>query len=112
MIDLLTRRGAVVVNATDRESALRAIERSTPDVILSDFTRNGDLDAGINDLEFFRMHDIYNGPVIFCSGQGTPPRQRRVNELRAQGPTNDENDIIRWLWQIASTRRPPTPQPG
>jgi len=105
-IDFLGRRNVSVVTATDRTSAFEAIARARPDVILSDFTRRGDPNAGIDDLAYLRTKGVYDGPVVFCSGQGSPVRQRRAEELGALGPTNDENQIVDWLKQIAAGQRP------
>jgi CheY-like chemotaxis protein len=102
LTDLWTARGANVTVATDRTSAIDAIEQATPAVILSDFDRNGVADGGINDLEFFRSTGLYTGPVIFCSGRGNSERRRRVAELGALGPTNDENEINRLVYGIVS----------
>ncbi|HEX3782123.1 MAG TPA: response regulator [Pseudonocardiaceae bacterium] len=104
LTDALVRRGVTVVSVEDRASAIAAIKEHRPDVVLSDFTRDGDANAGIDDLEYLRVHRVYDGPVIFCSGQGTPNRRRRVEELGARGPTNDENDMMRWLLEIAADR--------
>lgn len=102
LTDLWTTRGANVTIATDRTSAIEALERTKPAVILSDFGRHGVADAGIDDLEFFRSAGLYTGPVIFCSGRGNRERRRRVAELGALGPTNDENEINRLVSGIAS----------
>ncbi|HYS35753.1 MAG TPA: P-loop NTPase fold protein [Pseudonocardiaceae bacterium] len=101
MIDFLHRSGANVLLAADRTSALEVLSRTRTDVILSDFTRGGDVNAGIDDLAYLRRKGLYGGPVIFCSGQGSPTRQRRAEELSALGPTNDENQIVDWIKQIA-----------
>jgi CheY-like chemotaxis protein len=106
LIEFLTRRNASVVTATDRASALEAIARARPDVILSDFMRHGAVNAGIDDLAYLRTKRVYDGPVIFFSGQGSPSRQRSAEELGALGPTNDENQIVDWLKEIAAGRRP------
>lgn len=105
LTSFLAHHGAVVVTATDRTSATNEIALAEPDVILSDFTRNGDVNAGVDDLEHFRQQGVYDGPVIFCSGQGTPNRRQRAAELGALGPTNDENEMIAWLSSI-ETRKP------
>jgi CheY-like chemotaxis protein len=105
LLEYLVRHGAVVVTATDRKSALSEITLAKPDVVLSDFTRDGDVNAGLDDLEYLRQQGVYDGPVIFCSGQGTPHRQQRAGELGALGPTNDENQMIAWLSAIGTTKR-------
>jgi CheY-like chemotaxis protein len=102
MTDLLRMRGVTVTLATDRASALRAFELTQPDAVLSDFTRGGNPNAGIEDLEYFRVNRIYAGPVIFASGHDSPIVRRRLAELNADGPTNDENDIVRRLVRLAA----------
>ena len=102
LITFLTARGASVVLATDRASALEAFQQGEPTVVLTDFGRGGDPDAGIDDLAFFRSTGRYEGPVLFCSGRGTAKRRRRIVELGALGPTNDENEIVRLIFAIKS----------
>ncbi|HKN55960.1 MAG TPA: P-loop NTPase fold protein [Amycolatopsis sp.] len=102
LITFLTARGASVVLATDRASALEAFQQGEPTVVLTDFGRGGDPDAGIDDLAFFRSTGRYEGPVLFCSGRGTAERRRRIDELGALGPTNDENEIVRLIFAIKS----------
>lgn len=97
--------GATVATATDLGSALAQIEQARPDVVLSDFTRQGNVNAGLDDLAHLRTSGIYDGPVIFCSGQGTPQRRARAEELGALGPSNDENTVLAWLTAIEATRR-------
>lgn len=101
--DHLRRRGADLVLATDRMSALEAFRYGRPDVVLSDLTRNGNGDAGLDDLAYFREQRLYDGPVIFVS-RWTPARERRANELGASGPVNDRDEIIRRISSIAADR--------
>jgi CheY-like chemotaxis protein len=109
LTEFLRRCGATVTPVTDRAGALSAFEQTRPDVVLSDFTRKGNVNAGIEDLEYFRVHDVYDGPVIFCSGQRSPALVRRAADLNAEGPTNDENEIIALLGQIAAAMAPDPP---
>jgi CheY-like chemotaxis protein len=102
VIDFLTAQGARVTAATDRATALDAFKTAKPSVVLSDFGRDGVPDAGIDDMEYFRENGVYDGPVIFCSGRGTAERQARLTQLGALGPTNDENEIVRLVMQIAA----------
>jgi CheY-like chemotaxis protein len=97
LAEYLRSRGAQVVQVTDRTGALEALAIGRPTVLLSDFTRHGDVNAGIDDLEYLRTRELYDGPVIFASGQGTPDRQRRAEELGALGPTNDRGELIHLL---------------
>lgn len=106
LTDLWTKQGATVAIATDRDSAVGIIEQTKPAVVLSDFGRNGDEDAGIDDLAFFRSTGIYTGPVVFCSGRGTPERRQQITELGALGPTNDENEINRLVTRLVSDKDP------
>ncbi|MFF4591969.1 P-loop NTPase fold protein [Amycolatopsis sp. NPDC001319] len=112
VIERLSNAGAVVTTATDRTSAFAAaLREGEPDVVLSDFTRAGDPFRGVDDLAYIRERGLYHGPVIFCSGQRLPQLLRRVEELDAIGPTNDENEIVRWVERIAEVKasaRPPS----
>lgn len=105
LAEALTARGAIVTQVTDREEALVSIAQRKPDAVLSDFSRDLDTEAGVRDLDHARRKQLYNGPVLFCSGQGTPTLQRRLRELGAEGPTNDENEIVQWLEHIGAGRQ-------
>jgi CheY-like chemotaxis protein len=102
----LTERGAQVTAATDLSSALEALPRVRPTVLLSDIARGDDLTAGLTDLEYLRSNDIYRGPVIFFVGQVTPSRLRRAEELGATGVTENFGDVLRWLLSIATESGP------
>jgi len=105
LVRFLEYRGATVVAATDRASAVEAIGKTRPDVILSDFTRDGNPDAGLNDAEFLRDNGFFRGPVIFSSGRGSPAQLRWAEDLGALGPTNDENQIVDWLTMYVRSER-------
>ena len=110
LIQFLEDHGATVATATDRASAVTEIGRVRPDVILSDLTRDGDSDAGLDDAEFLRANGLFDGLVIFSSGRGSPAQVRRAGEFGALGPTNDENDIVRWLSFAYRTKHDESPQ--
>jgi CheY-like chemotaxis protein len=81
-----------------------ALVRHRPDALLSDFRRGTDDNAGIDDLASFRREG-YDGPVLFFSGKVPSLRlQSWIQELRAEGPTNDENEVVRWLEQLVAGR--------
>jgi hypothetical protein len=74
--------------------------------VLSDFRRGQDDDAGINDLGYLREGGHYRGPVLFFSGRIPElALQERIRELGADGPTNNENDVVRRLEQVATTKK-------
>ena len=81
-----------------------ALVRRRPDALLSDFRRGTDDNAGIDDLASFRREG-YDGPVLFFSGKvPSLDLQSRIQELQAEGPTNDENEVVRWLEQLVAGR--------
>jgi hypothetical protein len=67
-------QGADLVLATGRTSALEALVHAKPAVVLSDFTRDGNVNAGLEDLAYFREQHLYAGPVIFCFRNGNSAR--------------------------------------
>lgn len=104
----LTERGANVVQATNRAEAENILLRhQTVDAILTDVQRGVDLLAGVTDLEYLRDLHLFDGPVLFCSGRALPIETRlRIEDLEAEGPTNDENEIVSWLARVARERGP------
>ena len=91
---------------TGRGEAVTGLARSAPDAVLSDFRRGQDDDAGLNDLAFFREGGHHDGPVLFFSGRIPElALQERIRELGADGPTNNENDVVRWLEQVATAKK-------
>ncbi|WP_215546387.1 P-loop NTPase fold protein [Amycolatopsis sp. CA-230715] len=110
LIDHLTRLGAVVTTAVNHTAALAAFEETAFSIVLSDLTHGADPEKGLTDLAHYREHGIYHGPVIFCSGKASPEIPDRAARLGALGPTNDENEIMRWISLVASgTLSPPLP---
>ncbi|MFJ1762096.1 P-loop NTPase fold protein [Amycolatopsis sp. NPDC088138] len=100
----LSSSGVRVDLATTTAEAVAAFRLSSPDALLSDFRRGTDDDAGIDDLAGFRREG-YEGPVLFFSGKIPGlALQNRIRELRADGPTNDENEVVRWLAELVATR--------
>ena len=64
--------------------------------------RGFDDDRGVGDLTLLRKNDTYVGPVLFVSGRIPDlALQERIRGLGADGPTNSEEDVVRWLERIA-----------
>ena len=106
LADYLRWSGVHVDVTTGRAKALAAFSRHRPDAVLSDFRRGTEEDAGIDDLAFFRGEEVaYSGPVLFFSGK-IPGLvlQERIRELRADGPTNNEEDVVQWLERVAAAK--------
>ncbi|GLY41310.1 hypothetical protein Amsp01_073330 [Amycolatopsis sp. NBRC 101858] len=104
LADFLVSSGVQVDIAVGWAEAWEALDRRRPDALLSDFRRGTDDDAGIDDLGSFRREG-YDGPVLFFSGKVPGlALQHRIRELRADGPTNDENEVVRWLEELVANR--------
>jgi CheY-like chemotaxis protein len=93
LIDSITARGATVSRARNLEEAI-ALLRSAPrvDVLVSDLTREGNPNAGFEELERLRSEASYGGEVIFYTLRVTPSRRKRADELGAR-MTNDPNEL-------------------
>jgi CheY-like chemotaxis protein len=93
LIDSITARGAAVSRARNLEEAI-ALLRSAPrvDVLVSDLTREGNPNAGFEELERLRSEASYGGEVIFYTLRVTPSRRKRADDLGAR-MTNDPNEL-------------------
>ncbi|WP_427920269.1 P-loop NTPase fold protein [Streptomyces sp. cg40] len=80
----LERLGAQVLLAEDAPSAERMLARTPVDLLLSDFARGLDGDAGLNALARWREREIFTGPAVFFTGRITPARERQCRELGAR----------------------------
>jgi CheY-like chemotaxis protein len=75
------------------------------DVILSDIARYGDPDRGFTDLERLRRErEVGATPVIFFTGRVTTARRGWATRLGARGVTNNWDEVLRWLAEIAAAR--------
>jgi CheY-like chemotaxis protein len=111
LAEILTSRGVHLRQVANRAEALAAFDQRLPDIVLSDLGHDNDPEAGLLDLEYFRTHHVYDGPVLFCSGQGTRTLRSHIMEFGAEGPTNDENEILRWIERAAARPATKTGQP-
>ncbi|MEU6267649.1 P-loop NTPase fold protein [Saccharopolyspora shandongensis] len=98
------RRGIRVLQTNDPESLNAAFRRFEPDLFISDITRNGDPNAGLDDLAALRSDGIYDGPVIFYTSRVTPSRVKRAEELGAVGVTADPRELVSWIERFAADR--------
>ncbi len=84
----LEELGAEVVQAEDAVSAERMFARGAIDLLVSDFSRGMDSDAGLDALARWRERAIFTGPAVFFTGRVTPARERRCLELGARIATD------------------------
>ncbi|MBK3575237.1 response regulator [Streptomyces sp. MBT65] len=84
----LEQFGAQVLLAEDSQNAERMFTRTRIDLLLSDFARGVDGDAGLDALARWRERGIFTGPAVFFTGRVTPARERRCRELGARIATN------------------------
>ena len=104
-IEALVERGASVATATDLQSARELLKlTSHPDVIISDISRSGDENAGLNDLNELRRSKVYDGPVIFYTSRLTPSRQRMADSLDAV-ITSSREVLMEFLGHVKKIRR-------
>lgn len=80
---ILHRVGYGCQRASDMESAGRAVEEATPDLIIADVSLSGHSGVAFCD-ELKRRYDLEEVPVMFLSAMQTPDIIRRAD---AQGGT-------------------------
>ena len=93
-------RGVHVETVGGPTAARQLLARWTPDLVVSDINRDGDLNAGLDDLAAFRSEGIWTGPVVFFTSVVTPARIRRAHDLGAFGVTADPGELERWVETI------------
>ncbi|MGW5644518.1 P-loop NTPase fold protein [Saccharopolyspora sp. NPDC003752] len=98
------RRGIRVLRTNDPESLKDNFRRFEPDLFISDITRDGDPNAGLDDLAALRSDGIYDGPVIFYTSRVTPSRVKRAEELGALGVTADPRELMSWIERVVADR--------
>jgi CheY-like chemotaxis protein len=101
LVASIEARGATVFRARDVEEAITQL-RSTPSVelLISDITRDGNPNAGFEDLERLRSEVSYEGPAIFYTLRVTPSRRKRAEELGAR-MTNKPTELQIFLDEFA-----------
>ncbi|MEV5539052.1 P-loop NTPase fold protein [Saccharopolyspora shandongensis] len=97
-------RGIRVLRTNDPESLNDAFRRFEPDLFISDITRDGDPNAGLDDLAALRSDGIYDGPAIFYTSRVTPSRVKRAEELGALGVTADPRELMSWIERVVADR--------
>ncbi|MFI0468388.1 P-loop NTPase fold protein [Saccharopolyspora sp. 5N102] len=98
------RRGIRVLQTNDPESLKSAFRLFEPDLFISDITRDGDPNAGLDDLAALRSDGIYDGPAIFYTSRVTPSRVKRAEELGALGVTADPRELMSWIERFVADR--------
>ncbi|WP_165968447.1 P-loop NTPase fold protein [Saccharopolyspora elongata] len=98
------RRGIRVLRTNDPESLKDNLRRFEPDLLISDITRDGDPNAGLDDLAALRSDGIYDGPAIFYTSRVTPSRVKRAEELGALGVTADPRELMSWIERFVADR--------
>ncbi|MEV0051089.1 P-loop NTPase fold protein [Saccharopolyspora shandongensis] len=88
----------------DLESTKFVIQRFKPGLLISDITRDGDPNAGLDDLAALRSDGIYDGPAIFYTSRVTPSRVKRAEELGALGVTADPRELMSWIERVVADR--------
>jgi CheY-like chemotaxis protein len=104
----MRRLGADVTVATsgaDAESRLAGRERFH--LVISDVGREGNDEAGFEDLERFRANSLYDGPALFFTSRVTPERRQRAAKASA-AITNDGAALMQ---QIRTSLPTPSPVP-
>lgn len=89
--------GAEVAMASDLAAIERELRRFSPDVIISDINRNGNENAGLDDLAELRNRNLYHGPVVFYVARVTSTRRARAADLGAIGVTNNSVEVLEWV---------------
>lgn len=102
LAEYLRSCGVHLEQVTGLAEAASMFREPRPDAVLSDLGRGFDDDRGVTDLILLRKNDTYVGPVLFVSGRLPDlALQERIRRLDADGPTNSEEDVVRWLERIA-----------
>ncbi|MEU5846608.1 hypothetical protein [Saccharopolyspora shandongensis] len=97
-------RGIRVRRTNDPDSLNDAFRRFEPDLFISDITRDGDPNAGLDDLSALRSDGIYDGPAIFYTSRVTPSRVKRAEALGALGVTADPRELMSWIERVVADR--------
>lgn len=93
-VRLLQAQGARVRLVGNAEELQAHVVRDSPDLLISDVTRSGDVDAGFSTLQALRDAGTYTGPAVFYTGRITPARQERAEALGAS-LTAEPGELVR-----------------
>ncbi|WP_210585550.1 P-loop NTPase fold protein [Streptomyces sp. GESEQ-35] len=113
LVEYLTLRGAVVVEAPDQEEAELALANDRVNLVISDIGRGNGPDAGLDALQEWRERGLYPVPkeAIFYVSKCTLNRHARARELKALGPTSSPDLLTQWALQVAQEQRALAPAP-
>jgi CheY-like chemotaxis protein len=99
---MLQHGGANIRQVRSRGEAETALKQSQAwGILISDITRDGNTEAGFDDLESLRSNGLYSGPVLFFTTRLTPARRERAGELQAL-ITSDVSEAVSTIRAIAS----------
>jgi two-component system, sensor histidine kinase and response regulator len=105
---ILHRVGYECQRATDMESARRAIEEATPDLIVADVNLSGQGGLAFCD-ELKRRYDLEEVPVMFLSAMQTPDIIRRGDGHGGTYYLRKPFDAPVFVELVEKTRRTPRP---
>jgi CheY-like chemotaxis protein len=92
--------GARVQQRLNTNDALKSLEASTPDLIISDMGRHPDDRAGYTLLKAIRERGL-SVPVLIYSGSRKPEHVREALANGAQGATNDPEELLAFALRFA-----------
>lgn len=93
VVRVLQDDGWIVTEAREAAVASRLLSSRPFDLLVSDAERDGNPNAGFDDLEVFRRNGLHDGPVVFFVLRLTPERRERAQALGAQ-ITNRVDDLL------------------
>lgn len=99
---MLERRGWTVVQVRHGSGAARQLASRPFDALVSDIDRDGNPNAGFDDLADLRERG-YQGPAVFYTGRITPERRERAAGLQAS-VTNSPDELLAELDHLARHR--------
>ncbi|WP_405864058.1 P-loop NTPase fold protein [Streptomyces sp. NBC_00005] len=114
LVGELRARGADVTEEPDTTAAEHRMRDAKAGagapfhLLISDFTRGGDPEAGLLTVERWQEDDTHTGRVIFFSHRVTPAREVRGSKLGAL-VTSTDDQLLRWAFRIARQIREEAP---
>ncbi|MEU4844970.1 P-loop NTPase fold protein [Streptomyces gilvosporeus] len=108
----LRRERATVHLANTEQEALDVLAAHQVDLLVSDITRNGDVEAGFTFAKKLRDEERYLGALGFLTSEVTHGRKERAREVGALGVTLDPGTVRRWAEKMARGRRQGADRPA
>lgn len=102
-VGVLERRGWTVVQVRNGPGAARQLASRKFDVLVSDIDRDGNPNAGFEDLADLRERG-YQVPAVFYTGRITPERRERAAGLQAS-VTNSPDELLDELYRLTMHRQ-------